>query len=129
MALIFGDESEYRTSLVAYYMALNIHELATIIASGQQDTLKTNRYHFAVPLTFLSAEHDITQRAASLLRTQEQLMALWTCRNVTREQMESSWENWIRSSEKWLWSRYEARRNSMGRHNPIDIFRRFFEGL
>ena len=25
---IFGDESEYRTSLVAYYMALSIHELA-----------------------------------------------------------------------------------------------------
>ena len=129
LALIFGDESEYRTSLVAYYMALNIHELATIIASGQQDTLKTNRYNFAVPLTFLSAEYDIILRATSLLRTQEQLMALWTCRNVTREQMESSWENWIRSSEKWLWSRYEARRNSMGRHNPIDIFRRFFEGL
>ena len=129
LALIFGDESEYRTSLVAYYMALNIHELATIIASGQQDTLKTSRYNFAVPLTFLSAEYDIILRATSLLRTQEQLMALWTCRNVTREQMESSWENWIRSSEKWLWSRYEARRNSMGRHNPIDIFRRFFEGL
>ena len=36
---IFGDELEYRTSLVAYYMALSIHELASRIASGQQDIL------------------------------------------------------------------------------------------
>ena len=28
LAPIFGDELEYRTSLVAYYIALDIHELA-----------------------------------------------------------------------------------------------------
>ena len=38
---IFENESEYQTSLVAYYMALNIHELATVIAAGRADTLKT----------------------------------------------------------------------------------------
>ena len=118
---IFGSKQEYQTSLVAYYMALNIHELASRIASGQQDTLES-RYHFTVPLTFFSEDYSINQRAITLLRTQEQLMALWTCRNVTREQMEDSWENWIRSFGNWF-----GRKSGV---NPsLDIFRNFFEGL
>ena len=78
---IFGTELEYRTSLVAYYMALNIHELATVIASGQQDTLNTNSNpHFHIPLTFVSEEYYINERAiALLLRNPESLMEqLWT---------------------------------------------------
>ena len=125
---IFGDEWEYRTSLVAYYMALNIHELAAIIASGEQDTLESG-YRFTVPLTFFSEDYNITQRATSLLRNQEKLTQLWACLNVTREQMESSWQEWIRSSEKWFGGRYEGQRNSISRHNLIDIYRHFFEGL
>ncbi len=126
LAPIFGDESEYRTSLVAYYMALNIHELASKIASGQQDTFST---FDNVPLTFLSEDYHINQRAISLLRNQEALMKLWTCLNVTREQMEDSWGDWIRASEKWFGGRYEGQRNSIGRRNLTDIFRYFFEGL
>ena len=126
LAPIFGDESEYRTSLVAYYMALNIHELASKIASGQQDTFST---FDNVPLTFLSEDYHINQRAISLLRNQEALMKLWTCLNVTSEQMEDSWEDWIRASEKWFGGRYEGQRNSIGRRNLTDIFRYFFEGL
>ena len=126
LAPIFGDESEYRTSLVAYYMALNIHELASKIASGQQDTFST---FDNVPLTFLSEDYHISQRAISLLRNQEALMKLWTCLNVTSEQMEDSWEDWIRASEKWFGGRYEGQRNSIGRRNLTDIFRYFFEGL
>ncbi len=80
---IFGDALEYRTSLVAYYMALNIYELATVIASGQQDTLNTSsKYYFTVPLTFLSEDYDITQRATLLLRRNlEALIELWTSLN------------------------------------------------
>ena len=96
LAPIFGDELEYRTSLVAYYMALNIHELASIIDSSEQDTFKN------VPLTFISEGQDINQRAVSLLiRNPEALTELWTCLNVTREQMENSWTDWIRSSGGW----------------------------
>ena len=56
---IFGDELEYRTSLVAYYMALHIHELAARIASGELETVKCKcllnaRLSFKVPLTFLA---------------------------------------------------------------------------
>ena len=130
LAPIFGDDSEYRTSLVAYYMALNIHELASRIASDQQDMLNAiSIFNLKVPLTFLSEDYSIIQRAITLLRDQEELTKLWTCLNVTREQMESSWGNWIRAYEKWLWGGNERQRNSIDRHNLIDIFRNFFEGL
>ena len=119
---------EYRTSLVAYYMALNIHELAAIIASGEQDTLES-RYRFTVPLTFFYEDYNITQRATSRLRNQEKLTQLWACLNVTREQMEDSWEDWIRSLGNWFGGRYEGQHNSIGRRNLTDIFRYFFERL
>ncbi len=118
---------EYRTSLVAYYMALSIHELATVIDSGPQDRLTTSSEHyFAVPLTFLSEDYNITQRATSLLRKQEELKTLWTCLGVTRDQLMSSWEDWIRLSDKALW-RYGLPFDS--HQNLSDIYRNFFDGL
>ena len=102
LAAIFDDELEYQTSLVAYYMALDIHELASTIASGRQDMFKN------VPLNFISEGQDINQRAISLLlRNPEALMELWTSLNVTREQMEDSWGDWIRASKNWLRSVYK----------------------
>ena len=128
LTLIFGNESEYQTSLIAYYMALNIHELATLIASGQQDTLYTSSEHyFLIPLTFLYEDYDITQRATFLLRhNPEALNELWASLNVTRQQMEYSWGNWIRLSEKELLG-YGF--NPIANQNLSDIFRYFFEGL
>ena len=126
LAPIFGDELEYRTSLVAYYLALSIHELASRIASDQQDIFSTFNN---VPLTFLSEDYSIIQRAITLLRNQEELTKLWTCLDVTREQMESSWGDWIRAYEERLWGGNERQHNSVARHDLIDIFRNFFEGL
>ena len=128
---IFGAASEYQISLVAYYMALNIHELAALIASDRQDTLNTSReYYFTIPLTFLSEDSDTTQRAIFLLRRNpEALIELWTSLNVTRQQMENSWGNWIRTYEQRLWGGNERQHNSIARHDLIDIFRNFFEGL
>ena len=127
---IFGDELEYRTSLVAYYMALNIHELAAEIASGRQDTLNTGtEKYFSVPLTFVPEGQDINQRAISLLlRNPKALANLWTSVNVTREQMEDSWENWTCLIGNWLWRMSDGRFNRIV--NPsLDIFRNFFEDL
>ena len=130
---IFGDKLEYRTSLVAYYMALNIHELAAVIASGRERRLEassnpTSLFFLHTPLVFLSEEYYITERATSLLSNQEALTNLWTCLNVTREQMEDSWENWISASDK-RWGMYEGQLNSRIHHNLTHIFRYFFEGL
>ena len=128
---IFGDAQEYRTSLVAYYMALNIYELADIIASGQQDTLEqslgsTSSFRCKVPLTFFSVGHEITQGAVTLLHDQKELANLWTCLDVTREQMESSWEIWIRLVKNQLWRIYESQ---LAVQNLPKNFQNFFEGL
>ena len=110
-------------SLVAYYLALSIHELASRIASDQRDTFRN------VPLTFLSEDYSIIQRAITLLRNQEELTKLWTCLNVTREQMESSWEDWIRAYEERLWGGNGRQHNLIARDDLIYIFWNFFEGL
>ena len=130
---IFGDELEYRTSLVAYYMALNIHELASRIALGQQDMLEASLspiypFHFTVSPAFLSGDHNITQSAITLLHDQEELAKLWTCLDVTRDQMEGLWETWIGLAEKELWEMAGTPFQPID--NPsLDIFRTFFEGL
>ncbi|RKU26901.1 hypothetical protein C6497_12715 [Candidatus Poribacteria bacterium] len=110
LSSIFGDESEeYRAALVAYYMALNIHELAASIALVQQEMSNTNDYTWfspdpdKVPLMFMSENHDIYQRAITLLRSNpEAVIRLWTRLNVTHEQMRNSWGKWIRSCDNWL---------------------------
>ena len=127
---VFGDDpEEYKASLVAYYMALNIHELADAIYLSQNSTLKIrSHFYFTIPLTFLSEEWHITQRAISLLRRDpEALMEFWTCLNVTREQMESSWEYWINLSERELMRTGQFELKTL--QNLSDIFRYLFEGL
>ena len=127
LAPIFGEELEYHTSLVAYYMALNINELATEIASGHQETLNTrSEFYFAIPLTFLTEEYDITQRAVALLHNQDGITKLWDRLNVTREQMQSSWDIWIRLAEKQL---LKMQVSMKAIHSLSDIYRNFFEGL
>ena len=131
LALVFQDEQEYRTSLIAYYMALHIHELADDISSGQQDTLEANlsstsSFRSKVPLTFLSEEYNITQRAVTLLHNQEDLTKLWTCLNVTREQMENSWESWIQLADDQL---LRMGLSIKALHGLSDIYRNFFGGL
>ena len=112
---IFGDESEYKVSLVAYYMALNIHELAAIIASSQQEKSNaSNNIRFSpqpdtIPLLFMSENHDIYQRAISLLRRNpDAVTQLWTSLNVTHEQMKNSWGNWVHSFKSWLGNVYRS---------------------
>ena len=106
---IFGDELEYKASLVAYYMALNIHELAAHLASTQQKKSNANDNTWfspgpdKVPLTFMSENHDIYQRAISLLRLNpDAVTQLWTSLNVAHEEMKNLWGNWVRSCDSWL---------------------------
>lgn len=113
LSVIFGnDPKEYRSLLVAYYMALNIHELAEIIASDQQGKLNRNYdttfpFEFDVPLTFMSENQNIYRRAESfLLRNPESVKDLWTILNVTHEQMKNLWGNWMLLYKSWLKKTY-----------------------
>ena len=136
---IFGDEPEYRSSLVAYYMALNIHELASILDSGQQDRLNgsfssNHPFSFDVPLTFMTENQDIFQRAQNLLlRNPESVPELWTILNGTHEQMheqmQNSWKNWIRLFESWLGNVYRNTPMWDVYHYNIVRHKNFFQNL
>ena len=130
LSLIFEDRLEYQASLIAYYMCLSIHELATVIDSDRQDTLNTrSEYYFRIPLAFLSGEGNAHNDANSLLRRNpETLERLWACSNVTREQMENSWEDWMRLSDE-VFLKYEFQYESTRLINPSDVFGNFFESL
>ena len=127
---IFGDKLQYKTSLVAYYMALNIHELATIISSGKQVTFSaTSNPYFHIPLTFLFEDYDTIQRATSLLHSNpEGLTVLWSSVNVTREQMETSWANWVRLAENDI-IRYQSLSFPEALVNLTDIYQHLFEAF
>ena len=94
LSLIFADDTEYRIALVAYHMILSIHELAAVIASGKEKELE--EYYTSVDFYFLTEEYEIIQRAPSLLVHHSELSELWTALDVTRMQMESLWEDWIK---------------------------------
>ena len=104
LSSIFTDEQEYRSSLVAYYMALNIHELADTLASNQNIMLNgKEELSLNVPLSFAFEDAVIKRQAISLLfRNMEAVTELWSSLNVTREQMENSWEGWMTQCKKWV---------------------------
>ncbi|MDE0085044.1 MAG: toll/interleukin-1 receptor domain-containing protein [Candidatus Poribacteria bacterium] len=103
--LIFEDEVTYQTSLTAYYLALHIHELAVEINSGRE--VSPRGHHFSVPIDFLTEKNEVKQRAISLLLRNPALPELWTCLNVTQDQMKDSWDDWIHSCGRWLMGVYK----------------------
>lgn len=98
LRLIFEDDFTYRASLVAYYMAMSIHELAAEIASPNR---KRDIVPY-VPWDFLSEESKIKAHATTLLRNDPGLRELWTCLGVTQEQMREAWDSWKNRREVWL---------------------------
>ena len=104
--LIFQDDTEYRASLVAYYMALNIHELAAKIDSADQEDL--DNYGFKVPLDFLFETYKIKGRAVDILLSNPTLSELWTCLDIKQEQMKNSWKDWIYRCKDQFWNKYQG---------------------
>ena len=100
---VFADDLKYRTSLVAYYLSLHIHELAKAIVLRRRGESRTNfAGNLFVPPTFLSEGREINERAISLLSRCPAVTELWSSLDVTRAEMEDSWDNWLRECEKWL---------------------------
>ena len=105
---IFAGDLEYRTSLVAYYLSLHIHELAKAIVLRRQGESRTNfASNLFVPPTFLSEGREINELAILRLHRNPAVTNLWSSLDVTRAEMEDSWDNWLRECEKWLRDVYE----------------------
>ncbi len=107
---VFEDAATYRVSLVAYYMALSIHELAAVIASTSQSGLEEQyATGYNVPLDFLSEDSETIRRATDLLLRDPTRDELWTSLNVTLEQIRSAKWDWIHDCRGWLRQVYENR--------------------
>ncbi len=103
---VFEDNSTYLTSLVAYYMALKIHEWAVKIASKSKESL--NAQYLNVPLDFLFEESEIIERATSLLLRTLKVSELWECVGVNIDQMRDSWEMSIEQYSSQLLHFYDS---------------------
>ena len=114
LRLIFEDDFTYRASLVAYYMALSIHELAAEIA--QPNRKRDIPY---VPWDFLSEEYEIKKHAVDLLHDNPALPELWKCLDVTQEQMREAWEGWKSRREDWLDTPHYSN------YQPLEAFKFF----
>ena len=107
---IFEDASTYRASLVAYYMALSIHELSEHIASTSQSGLDgQGGIGYKVPLDFLAENSEIVRRATALLLRDPTRNELWTSYDVTLEQIRNAKSDWIRECRSWLRQVYKDR--------------------
>lgn len=100
----FGGEREYRVALCAYYMALNIHELADTVSTGntQQITQTTESLSLDVPLEWARMPEDITGPAISMLQRQPELSMLWSSLGVPENTMRSLWPHWVQHGKQWL---------------------------
>ena len=132
---IFGAKSEeYRSLLVAYYMALNIHELAVTISLEMRENSNDGEYrnfgpHFNIPLTFMSEDHEIYQHACHLLqRNPEAVTKLWECVGVKHIEMEEVWKQWLNSCDQWLKNTYRQHPGlRISIYNNMDHHKAFFE--
>jgi hypothetical protein len=108
LQIAFGSETDYRTALCAYYVALNTYELAHVIASGDVHSFPAQRDRtLNVPLCFAHEQSDIKRRAFSLLlRDRAALEGLWSRLNVTEDDMRSYWPRWMEVCQDWLNSVY-----------------------
>jgi len=99
---VFGDKDEYLASLCAYYMALNVHEYADLLASGRGASLRDQRLALDIPLFFESLEGDTKRRAYRLLTQDiEQVRAIWGSLGVSDSMVKEHWEPWNTLCSGW----------------------------
>ncbi len=104
---IFATDREFRVALCAYYLALQVLELAELIARGREDVLAQERFDDrSVPLCFLSERDDIPQEAYRLLLRSRPEVA-WESLGVSRPKMAEHWPRWMEHSAAWLAAVYE----------------------
>jgi TIR domain-containing protein len=93
---IFGDDEDFLTALIAYYMALSINEYAYLLKDDQADWLKERDLVLNVPVLFLKTADDLQRRAYRLLlQDQAQVRNIWQSLEVTNEEFASHWDEWI----------------------------------
>ncbi len=104
----FGEEEEFQTALAAYYIALNIFELADMIATDEEERLK-ERPDLYIPPCFVSLNDRILSRAYSYLTTSpEETAQLWGIYRIPTDKMIELWDRWMQFTEAYAYQLYET---------------------
>ena len=110
---IFGSERDFRISLSAYYMALNMYELSTDMARKgtmgfEKGPVNSEQIMLYVPVNYLNESSEIQRRAMTLLiRNRKAVSALWERKGVSRSDIEGIWTNWTQTC-KVVAARYKG---------------------
>jgi hypothetical protein len=105
---IFGDADDYRVALCAYYMSLNILELADCIAGGHTEFLEKRDLRLNVPLRTPAMPEDIVRRAYRLLlRWPDQIRNIWGSRKIAEENIKELWPKWISHTARIMRHEYQ----------------------
>lgn len=117
---IFGDANEFKVSLCAYYMALNLYEYIDTLASGNIDKLSKGELRIEIPLCFESEDRDIKRKAYGLLtKNPEALVNLWRSRNIDDEIVKKHWDSWLIICNEWLDNVYRYRAHGEVTHKKL----------
>jgi hypothetical protein len=99
----FGSVSEYRESLCAYYLALNIIEFVDTIVAGKEDLLQQKEIRLDVPLCFLRDDFEIIRRAYHLLLVEpDQIRDIWKSKSISDNKVKELWPMWVHHIKYWL---------------------------
>jgi len=113
---IFGSSDEFRESLCAYYMVLNIIEFVGTLAGGKEQILEQEQIGLDIPLCFLEEDRDIKQRAyRMIINDPDDVKAIWLNLGVENTKVNKYWPLWIKHVGYWL-----TKMHSFGIRSHID---------
>ena len=93
---LFGDETELKTALAAYYMALNILDYTDVLATNREAHLSEGQIRPEIPLNFVHFDNDIGRRAYRLLMQDvTQVKQIWSSLGITDARFAKHWEKWL----------------------------------
>jgi hypothetical protein len=99
----FGTFEEYRESLCAYYLVLNIIEFVGTIEAGNESILQSDEVRLDVPLSFMQEDFEILRRAYRLLLVDPvQIREIWTTKNIPESKIKELWPRWVYHLKYWL---------------------------
>jgi hypothetical protein len=107
---IFGDGDEYRASLFAYYLALNVMELVEVVASGNESLIDDQGLQLEIPACFLAMDDQTKRKGYRLiLSNPDAVKGIWRDRGIDDSVIDRLWSKWIGHVAKWLNKVYDYR--------------------
>lgn len=96
LAAVFSSFEEYRAALAAYYLVLNVNELALFLTCDKWREAMRTRLDLDIPLSFVLNGGDSLSRSIRMIhRAQGGLEPIWKRHGLDAGQIEAAWTAWI----------------------------------